>query len=182
MAKYLLAIFACLILSVQSFAEDVRANYTYDAKITSIYDADTMVANIDVGFRFSRNGEVLRLYAIDAPEIKRNSSRGITFKDVKHGFECRDRVLRLFGRDPSDFPHKVKYQDLSPPVDVVVQTFYDTNGTGKFGRTLAIVLVDTEKYGQVNVNDHLVASGCSEIELYNGKSYPQGTLITRGLD
>ena len=163
-----------------ALADDVRPNYTYNAKITKIYDADTMVANIDVGFKFSRNNEMLRLYAINAPEIKRSSSKGIGSAQVKHGFECRDRVLRLFGKDPSNYPRKVRYQELDPPANVVVQTFYDSNGTGKFGRTLAIVYVDT-KYGQVNVNDHLVASGCSEINLYNDKVYPEGTLITRDL-
>lgn len=42
--------------------------YTYQAEIVRVIDGDTVVANIDLGFRTWLHDEHLRLYGIDAPE------------------------------------------------------------------------------------------------------------------
>jgi endonuclease YncB( thermonuclease family) len=54
---------------------------------------------------------------------------------------------------------------------VTIQTIKDK--TGKFGRYLAIIHRDG-----VNLNEKLVDSGCSRIELYDGKHWPAQTAIT----
>lgn len=42
--------------------------YTYRARIVSIYDADTVRADIDLGFGAWLANQPLRIYGIDAPE------------------------------------------------------------------------------------------------------------------
>ena len=44
--------------------------YQYRAIITDVYDGDTVTADIDLGFDIWRRNERLRLYGIDAPEVR----------------------------------------------------------------------------------------------------------------
>jgi endonuclease YncB( thermonuclease family) len=44
--------------------------YTYKAQITEVYDGDTVTADIDLGFHTWRRDEKLRLYEINAPEMR----------------------------------------------------------------------------------------------------------------
>jgi len=127
--------------------------YTYRANLTKVYDADTWRADVDLGFNTWRRDEPLRLYGVDAPEIKRSKSKGITGHDVKHGYECRDIMLGLLGLSPQNYPRKAKFIDITPPVPVVIETIKDKQG--KYGRMLAIIHKDG-----VNLNDELVRSGC----------------------
>ncbi|MBL4854094.1 MAG: thermonuclease family protein [Robiginitomaculum sp.] len=135
--------------------------YTYRANLTKVYDADSWRADVDLGFNTWRRNEPLRLYGIDAPEIKRSTSKGITGHDVKHGFDCRDIMLGLLGLSPEDYPRKAKFIDINPPVPVIIETIKDKQG--KYGRMLAII-----HKGGVNLNEKLLQSGCARVEFYEG--------------
>lgn len=89
--------------------------YTYRAKIVSVYDGDTMTADIDLGMGVHMHGVKIRLSYVDTPEI-----RG---EERERGLEVRDHVRELIlGKE------------------VVIQTQQDK--TGKYGRLLAEVYID----------------------------------------
>lgn len=44
--------------------------YSYQARVVRVIDGDTIVVNIDLGFRISKNEEHLRLEGIDTPEVR----------------------------------------------------------------------------------------------------------------
>lgn len=60
--------------------------YTYKAKITEVYDGDTVTALVDLGFRISFEIKI-RLLGIDTPEI-RGTER-------PEGLIARDRLREL---------------------------------------------------------------------------------------
>lgn len=83
--------------------------YQYRAIITDVYDGDTVTADIDLGFDIWRRNERLRLYGIDAPEV-----RG---EEREDGLKVRDDLARrLKGKE------------------VTICTIKDR--TGKYGRYL----------------------------------------------
>lgn len=86
--------------------------YTYRALVVDVYDGDTVTADIDLGLNTWRRGEKLRLYGIDAPEV-RGATReaGLVSRDW-----LRERVLSR---------------------EVTVRTIKDSKG--KYGRILAVV-------------------------------------------
>ena len=87
----------------------IKADYTYNAKVISVYDGDTVTLLIDLGcWTFIR--EKCRLHGINTPEV-----RG---KERPEGLVSRDALRELvLGKD------------------VVVRTEKDK--TGKYGRLLA---------------------------------------------
>lgn len=60
--------------------------YTYKAKITEVYDGDTVTALVDLGFRISFEIKI-RLLGIDTPEL-----RG---EERPQGLAARDRLREL---------------------------------------------------------------------------------------
>lgn len=107
--------------------------YTYRALIRSIYDGDTIRANIDLGCSTWRHNEPLRLYGLDAPEL-----RGI------------ERPLGLAARD-------ALAATIPPGASVVIRTFKDKRE--KFGRYLAVIYAETEPGNWINVNEWMIAAG-----------------------
>lgn len=163
--------------------------YRYTALITAIYDADTFVCEIDWGKGQWTKGEVVRMYGINAQEIKRSKAKGIGDAEVEDGFDDRDDLLEVLGLDPSNFPRKVKYQDVSSkiltaldldgdgepdvfeyrefatPVEVIIETVLDKE---KFGRMLGIIHRPSDG---LNINEYMrdIIGG---VEFYDGKTYP----------
>lgn len=89
--------------------------YTYNAKIVSVYDGDTVTVDIDLGFRFSARSLKIRMYGINAPEIKGpTNAQGIAARNA-----LREQIL---GKD------------------VILHTIKDTQE--KYGRWLGIIVVD----------------------------------------
>jgi len=87
--------------------------YTYRAIITSVYDGDTVTADIDLGMKIWLRGERLRLWGIDTPELNRGANRALAR-------EARDFLRELIlGRR------------------VIIKTIKDRKG--KYGRYLAII-------------------------------------------
>lgn len=87
--------------------------YTYRAIITSVYDGDTVTADIDLGMKIWLRGERLRLWGIDTPEINRGNNRAA-------------------GRAARDFLAGIILNR-----QVIVKTIRDRKG--KYGRYLAII-------------------------------------------
>ena len=106
--------------------------YQYRAHVVSVYDGDTLRADVDLGFFTWVKNEQFRLARINTPEV-----RGDTRED---GLRSRDRL-----------------RELVLDQDIVIET----EKKGKFGRYIAEIFLDTED-GLVNVNDRLVDEGLAE--------------------
>lgn len=106
--------------------------YHYRAVISSVWDGDTCTADIDLGFSFSYSKIKLRLYGIDAPEL-----RGETLEAARASRDfLREKVLNK---------------------EVLLQTIKDS--TGKYGRYLANIWLKQEDGSYILVNDLLVIEG-----------------------
>jgi len=44
--------------------------YYYRARVTKVYDGDTITVDIDLGFHVGLKSEKIRLYRIDTPEVR----------------------------------------------------------------------------------------------------------------
>lgn len=167
--------------------------YCYGALVTAIYDGDTIICDIDTFAHMWKKDEIIRLYGINAQEIRRSKSKGIDAADVQIGYDHRDVLIASLGLEPSNYPRKVKYHEVSQsiiealdldgdgepddfdyrvfpaPVWVVIETIKDDSG--KFGRLLGILHKDGK-----NLNEGLrdVIGG---VEFYDGKTYPPDTAI-----
>ena len=109
--------------------------FWYTGRIHSIYDGDTLRADIDVGLNVVVRFQKIRLARINAPELKgRSRGRGIRSRDALKEF-------------------------LPVGSEVLLNTRRDSKG--KFGRWLADIWV--EKLGRWrNVNDWMIESGHAE--------------------
>lgn len=91
--------------------------YTYTAHVISVYDGDTIRVDIDLGFGVWLHNQTLRLYGINAPEV-----RG---KERPAGLRTRDALrAKINGKQIKIRTHKDK--------------------KGKYGRWLADVFFDSE--------------------------------------
>ena len=106
--------------------------YHYRATVTDVYDGDTCTVDIDLGLNTWVRGEKLRLYRINAPEL-----RGV---ERPEGLKSRD-FLR----------EKIEGQK------VIIQTIKDQRE--KFGRYLAEIWLPLEEGEPININDWLVKEG-----------------------
>jgi len=113
--KYKTIIVMALLCAVSSATQAETDLYTYKAVITSVYDGDTVTADVDLGFRVWIRGEKLRLHRIDAPEV-----RGV------------ERPLGLISRD------WLREKVLGK--DVIIKTQKDKRG--KYGRYLVDIILD----------------------------------------
>jgi len=116
----------------------IEFEYWYKALVRDVYDGDTITVNIDLGFHVGLSPTKLRLYGINAPEIRgAERPKGLITRDA-----VRDKIL---GRK------------------VVINTYRDK--VGKYGRWLAIVYFEEDGV-QINLNDWLVAEGLAEYAEY----------------
>ena len=106
--------------------------YHYRALVTEVYDGDTCTLDIDLGLSSWIRGEKIRLYRINAPEI-RGAERpaGLLSRDF-----LRSKILDK---------------------EVLIETVKDKKG--KYGRYLADIWLRHEDGTWINVNDLLVQQG-----------------------
>lgn len=104
--------------------------WEYNATIYSVYDGDTLRANVDLGFRIWTHGVPFRLARINAPELIKSDPRGRV---------ARDYVL------------------ATVPVDSEVQIRTYKDEQEKYGRYLADIY--PEGFDGFCVNDRLVELG-----------------------
>ena len=108
--------------------------YVYKAKVISVYDADTMRVDIDLGFGVFLKNQVIRWLEIDAWEM-----RG---EEKELGTVARDRL-----------------RDLILGKEVILKTYKDDKG--KYGRWLAEVYhLETEvREWNNSINEQLIQEG-----------------------
>jgi micrococcal nuclease len=111
--------------------------YTYKARVTKVYDGDTITVEVDLGFdlKFS---STFRLLRINCPEVRGESKA--------EGIKSRDRL-----------------RELIMGKDIVIKTVKDAKE--KFGRYLAEVFVTVDEV-EINVNDLLVKEGLAIYKSY----------------
>ena len=106
---------------------DKTAIYQYRAHVVSVYDGDTLRADVDLGFFTWIKNEQFRLARLDTPEI-----RG---EERDAGLVARDRL-----------------RELVLDRDVVIET----EKKGKYGRYIAEIFYKDADGTLVNVNDVLL--------------------------
>ncbi len=106
--------------------------YHYRSRVISVYDGDTCTVDIDLGLGIWLHNEKLRLYGINAPEL-RGAERA-------EGLKSRDYLRSLIdGRE------------------ILLETYRDKRG--KYGRYLAKIFIKRSDSEWLNVNDELVKQG-----------------------
>jgi len=103
--------------------------YTYKAKVTKVYDGDTITVNIDLGFYLSWNEQVIRLARINTAEIKG--------AEREEGLKVRDIVASLI-----------------LDKEVTIKTIKDKKE--KYGRYLAEIEFEDENGKLINLSDYLL--------------------------
>ena len=111
--------------------------YEYKAHVVSVYDGDTLRADIDLGFGVWLKNQSIRWLKIDTPEV-----RG---EERESGLVSRDRV-----------------RELILDKDVILKTYKDDKG--KYGRWLAeVYFIDTEIIEWSNsINEQLIQEGLAD--------------------
>lgn len=119
-------------------------DYTYNADVVRVVDADTIDVRIDLGFNIKHKIR-LRIKDYDAPEIYRPQTRA----ERKHG----DRAL-------------VRAEELLLNKEVVVCTHKFKKG--KYGRYIAdVFLKDNDKESGINYATTMKNEGFDKLDSYN---------------
>lgn len=94
MLRFLVLI--AVLLAAPAFAHDDR----FPARITSVYDGDTMTATIDLGLGVVLPGQVLRLDCVDTPELRGpERPEGLAVRDLVRGWVSgRAAILHIRGK------------------------------------------------------------------------------------
>ena len=121
----------------------LKTRFYYEAKITHVYDGDSITCDLDLGMGVWLHGQKIRLMNIDAPEV-----RG---EERIEGLEARDHLRSL------SYPRVVNDET------VLLRTHKDRRG--KYGRWLAEILVERDGV-MVNLNDEMVKDGHAEAAEY----------------
>jgi len=98
--------------------------YEYKFKFTRVVDGDTVDGIIDLGFGILLK-ERIRIYGIDAPEVRLQSS----IKDIKERYAEKDRGLKAKSR-----LKELLIYGSKQPEGLFITTFLDKKG--KYGRIL----------------------------------------------
>lgn len=108
--------------------------HEYNAELVRVIDGDTVVLDIDLGFGIWLRGEHVRLYGINAPEIRTKDER-----EKRRGKLAKSHLETLLAWAPITLKSE-KFQ------------------RGKFGRILATLYV-----GDVDINAMMVEDGHAEV-------------------
>lgn len=101
--------------------------YIYTAKVTQVYDADSITVDIDLGFGIIMHSQKIRLYGIDAPEL-----RG---EEREDGLKARDYLReKILGKE------------------IVIKTIKDKKG--KYGRWLGEVFLHDNNINSLLVENN----------------------------
>ncbi len=118
----------------------IEPNYIYNCRCTEVYDGDTITIDIDLGFNFKHQDQKLRLYGINAPEMKTGSARskvrGAKSRDYVRAAILGKEVLVQFFKNPSS----------------------DSAKQEKYGRYLAVIYYTVDGV-QRKLNEEMVTLG-----------------------
>lgn len=147
-----LTVWSLILSAPQAVAKGDWQTFTLKAPKVKVGDGDTFMVDINGNGRFDLPGERIRMLYVDTPELHK-SHKG---KDRKHGIPARDFLFKaITGRTWKGGGKKMPAQrgeDLRLRVE-------KNNRQGKYGRTLALVLV-----GDKNVNLALIQAGHSPLD------------------
>ena len=102
--------------------------YVYKANVTKVYDGDTITCDIDCGFGVVLMKQKIRLYGLNAPDVRGDSKeQGIISRD-----KLREKILNK---------------------EIRLKTIKDKKG--KYGRYIATVYLDTENINDWLVENNL---------------------------
>ena len=111
--------------------------YFYKAIIRSVYDGDTLTADIDLGFGIWINGAKLRLDGVDTPEL-----RGVSEQEKSKAIEARDWV-----------------REEVLDKEVLIKSL----GKGKYGRYIVqIWKIEDGKVAENTINNELIKIGMAD--------------------
>ncbi|MBZ0198970.1 MAG: thermonuclease family protein [Ignavibacteriaceae bacterium] len=113
--------------------------YRYKAFVTKVYDGDTITVDIDLGLHTWLKGEKLRLYRINAPEV-----RG---------------AQKVEGKISRDYLKQLVWKK-----ELFIETIKDKKG--KYGRYLAEIWCPLDNGTYMNANDELVKKGFAVYKEY----------------
>ena len=97
----------------------MRMTYEYNCELVRVVDGDTIDVNVDLGYKVWLRKERVRLLGINTPE-----SRTRNLEEKALGLASKERLKELL------------------PKRFIIRTSKD--GKGKFGRILAVPIVDGE--------------------------------------
>lgn len=88
---------ASILVASSALAHEDR----FPARVLSVYDGDTIRAQIELGLGVVLSNEQLRLHGIDAPEVRGDErAEGLVVRDWLHGqVQGADVTLATHGRD-----------------------------------------------------------------------------------
>lgn len=109
-------------------------NYRYKAKVTDVYDGDTITCDIDLGFNFIWKNQKVRLFGINTPEIR-----------------TKDKAEKEKGIIARAFLSKLILNK-----EIILKSHKDK--TGKFGRILGTIYIH-----DININMSLIENGMAKI-------------------
>ncbi len=113
--------------------------YHYAAVVKKVYDGDTCTVDIDMGLGCWVHNEKIRLYRINAPEVRGpQRSQGLLSRDFLRSKIDKKKVLLKTVRDKK----------------------------GKYGRYLGEIWLNDENGGYININDLMVQEGYAEYHEY----------------
>lgn len=104
--------------------------FVYRAIVIDVYDGDTITLDIDLGFGVWIKGQKIRLYGIDAPELR--------LEEREEGLKTRDWL-----------------RDLILNKEVVIETLKDKKE--KYGRWLGKIYYNSELVNERLVAEKLAA-------------------------
>lgn len=126
MLKYVIPLILCTSM-VQ--AQDIMRNYIYEVEVVSVYDGDTITVDIDLGFSIWIKDKSLRLYGLDAPEVRGSTrERGLAVRDWLRAKISQGRAI-------------------------VIESIKDE--PDKYGRYLAVLYVDGVNINQQMLDERL---------------------------
>lgn len=102
--------------------------FEYKAKVLKVYDGDTFIADIDLGFGFFLKNKLVRLMGVDTPEIKTKDSEEKKFAELSKKF-----VENFFKQNKNEVILHTHIEKIS------------LEGKEKFGRILAYVFNDSSE-------------------------------------
>lgn len=113
--------------------------YLYKAFVKEVYDGDTITVDIDLGLKTFIHNEKIRLYGINAPELKG--------EEREKGLITRDYLRTLILKK-----------------EILLETIKDERE--KYGRYLGIIWVNKMGREYTNVNQLLVKEGLAVEKKY----------------
>jgi len=119
--------------------------YKYNGRVTRVVDADTVDAELDLGFGITMK-QRFRIDEYDAPETWRPRNEA----EKKHGEEATTRAIQLLAEE-----------------DLVFITSKTIGIYGRYGAQIR--LKDGKDYGNT-----MIAEGFSKKETYDGITIPRG--------